>query len=420
MPIQETRTLPAPFIESLGKGYATDLTAIAQKPLATQQFQPQVAGQDILQQQAATMAGATGAGGLGAYEPYLTGAGGAGFAPGATAMGEAAYGTLGGVSPYIGAAGTGLGAAGTTLGTAGTALGTAGTQLTGAGTAMAGVPGYLTGAAGLTGPGAGTGAGTVADYMSPYQAQVIQTTLDEYDRQSQIQQQGILDRATGIGALGAGRTGVQMSEYQTGSDRNRALLQAGLQQQGFTQAQQSRQQDLLNQMGLAGAQQQYGAGLAGLAGQRGALAGQRGALAGQEAAFAGQQLGLGQAQTGLAQAQQQLGGYQSGLASLAPSLVQQRIGTLGQVGAMQQAQEQATLDAQREANRMAAYEPWERMQAYGTGVTGIMGGYPGQYQWSNVPNPTPLQTALGVGATMGGIYGNIRAQAPTIQQNLYG
>ena len=416
MPIQETRTLPAPFIESLGKGYATDLTAIAQKPLATQQFQPQVAGQDILQQQAATMAGATGAGGLGAYEPYLTGAGGAGFAPGATAMGEAAYGTLGGVSPYIGAAGTGLAGAGTTLGTAGTALGTAGTQLAGACTAMAGVPGYLTGAAGLTGPGAGTGAGTVADYMSPYQAQVIQTTLDEYDRQSQIGQQGILDRATGIGALGAGRTGVQMSEYQTGSDRNRALLQAGLQQQGFTQAQQSRQQDLANQMGLAGAQQQYGAGLAGLAGQRGALAGQRGALAGQEAAFAGQQLGLGQAQTGLAQAQQQLGGYQSGLASLAPSLVQQRIGTLGQVGAMQQAQEQAELDAQREANRMAAYEPWERMQAYGTGVTGIMGGYPGQYQWSNVPNPTPLQTALGVGATLGGIYGNIRAQAPTIQQ----
>ena len=402
MAVQETRTLPAPFIESLGKGYATDLTAIAQKPLQTQQFQPAVAGQDILQQQAATMAGATGAGGLGAYEPYLTGAGGAGFAPGATAMGEAAYGTLGGVSPYIGAAGTGLAGAGT-------ALGTAGTQLTGAGTAMAGVPGYLTGAAGLTGPGGGTGAGTVADYMSPYQQSVIDTTLTEYDRQSQIGQQGILDRATGIGALGAGRTGVQMAEYQTGSDRNRALLQAGLQQQGFSQAQQARQQDLANQMGLAGAQQQYGAGLAGLAGQRGALAG-------QEAAFAGQQLGLGQAQTGLAQAQQQLGGYQSGLASLAPSLVQQRIGTLGQVGAMQQAQEQATLDAQREANRMAAYEPWERMQAYGTGVTGIMGGYPGQYQWSNVPNPTPLQTALGVGATMGGIYGNIRAQAPTIQQ----
>jgi hypothetical protein len=87
--------------------------------------------------------------------------------------------------------------------------------------------------------------------------------------------------------------------------------------------------------------------------------------------------------------------------------VGQQIGAMGQVGALQQAQEQATLDQQREANRMAAYEPWERLQAYGTGITGIMGGMPGQYQWSNVPNPTPLQTALGIGATAGGIYGNV-------------
>jgi hypothetical protein len=47
------------------------------------------------------------------------------------------------------------------------------------------------------------------------------------------------------------------------------------------------------------------------------------------------------------------------------------------------------------------------MGYYGTGVTGIMGGYPGQYQWSSMPNPTPLQTALGVGATAGGIWGNV-------------
>ena len=80
---------------------------------------------------------------------------------------------------------------------------------------------------------------------------------------------------------------------------------------------------------------------------------------------------------------------------------------MGQVGATQQAQTQAGYNAQQEANRMAAYEPYERMGYYGTGVTGIMGGYPGQYQWSSVPNPNPLQTALGVGATMGGIWGNV-------------
>ena len=34
-----------------------------------------------------------------------------------------------------------------------------------------------------------------------------------------------------------------------------------------------------------------------------------------------------------------------------------------------------------------------------------MGGYPAQFQSTNVPNPTPLQTALGVGSTLAGIYG---------------
>jgi len=107
------------------------------------------------------------------------------------------------------------------------------------------------------------------------------------------------------------------------------------------------------------------------------------------------------------QNQMGLGQYQSGLGSLTPQLLAGQIGTMGQVGATQQAQTQAGYDAMREANRMAAYEPYERLGYYGTGVTGIMGGYPGQYQWSSQPNPTPLQTALGVGATAGGIWGNV-------------
>ena len=37
-----------------------------------------------------------------------------------------------------------------------------------------------------------------------------------------------------------------------------------------------------------------------------------------------------------------------------------------------------------------------------------MGGYPGQYQFSSIPNPTPLQTALGTGATLAGIYGALK------------
>ena len=73
---------------------------------------------------------------------------------------------------------------------------------------------------------------------------------------------------------------------------------------------------------------------------------------------------------------------------------------------MNQAQAQAQLDAQREATRMA-HLPQEQLDRYAAQVTGIMGGYPAQFQSTNVPNPTPLQTALGVGTTLAGIYGAI-------------
>ena len=295
MAVQETRQLPAPFIASLGKDYATGLTDLTSTPLQTGQFAPKVAPQHQLQQDAVTLAQQ----GLGGYEPYITGQG--------------AY--------------------------------------SGLPTDMMGAQDYGAAAAGLTGTGAGTGAGSIASYMSPYQQSVIDATLSEYDIQAQKGQQGIMDAASRIGALGAGRTGVQLGEYQSASDRNRAAIQAGLLQQGYTQGQGARQQDYQNQMGL--------------------------------------------------------GQYQSGLGSLTPQLVAGQIGTMGQVGATQQAQAQAQLDQQREANRMAAYEPYERMGYYGTGVTGLMGGYPGQYQWSSMANPTPLQTALGVGATMGGMWGNV-------------
>ena len=69
------------------------------------------------------------------------------------------------------------------------------------------------------------------------------------------------------------------------------------------------------------------------------------------------------------------------------------------MGAIQQAQSQAQLDAQREANRLA-FEPYERLGTFGSGVAQLISGYPGQRQFTSVPNPTPLQTALGIGATL--------------------
>jgi len=298
-----TQIKPEQFIQDIGTDYARQLAATTAVPLQTSQFAPAVAQQTGLQQQATTAATA----GLGAYQPYLTGAGTAGVtAPGATAMGAQAY--------------TGLGQA-----------------------------------AGLTGPMTGQ---QLTDYMSPYQQQVIDTSLAEFDRQAAMRQQGISDAAVQLGGYGGGREGVMQAEYQTQSDRDRALLQAQMQQQGFTQAQGARQQDYLNQMGLQ-------------------------------------------------QAQQGLGSYQAGLGAATQQQLGADVGMAGRVGSANQAQAQAELDAIREANRMAAYEPLERLGMYGTGVTGLMGGYPGQYQSTVQPGPTPLQSALGIASVAGGLYGNI-------------
>ena len=380
MAIQETRNLPAQFIEDLGKDYGKQLTAATAKALPTQKFAPTVAGQTALQKQATALTTS----GIGAYQPFVTAAGTAGTAAGTG----------------LTAAQTGLGAAGTQLGAAQAALGTAGTTTAGAQPFIGAAQTGLGTAAGLTGVGAGTGVGSISSYMSPYQQQVIDTSLAEFDKQAAARQQAISDQAVALGGFGGGREGVMQSEYQTGSDRNRAALQAQLLQQGFGQAQASRQADLQNQMalsqgqlGLGPAQLGLGAAQAGQAGQQAGMAGQRGALAQQQAGLAQSQLGLGQYQTGLAGALQ---GFQG-----------TDIARAGQVGAADQAQSQAVLDAQREANRMAAYEPLERLGIYGQGVTGLMGGYPAQYQFTNQPNASPLASALGIGSTLGGIYGNI-------------
>ena len=236
--------------------------------------------------------------------------------------------------------------------------------------------------------------------MSPFQSQVIDTTLAEFDRQAKARQQAISDQAVALGGFGGGREGVMQSEYQTGSDRNRAALQAQLLQQGFGQGAALRQQDLSNQMGLAQgqlglgqAQLGLGQAQAGMAGQQAGMAGQRGALAQSQAGLAQSQLGLGQFQTGLGQSLQ---GFQG-----------TDIARAGQVGAADQAQAQAQLSATQELERMKAYEPLERLGIYGQGVTGLMGGYPAQYQFSQQPNASPLAQALGIGASLGGLYGKL-------------
>ena len=212
-------------------------------------------------------------------------------------------------------------------------------------------------ATGLTGVGAGTGAGSIASYMSPYQSDVIDTALTEFDRQAAAQKASQAQQALGIpGAFGGGREGVLQAEYASNSDRNRAALQANYLQQGFQQAQQARQQDFTNQQ-----------------------------------AVSNQQATLG-------------GGVQN--------LAQQQIQGLGSLGGIQQAQSQAVLDAQQQANQTAAYEPYQRLGTYGSGVTQLISGYPGQTQTTSTPNASALQTALGVGTGLAGIYGGLTGNNP--------
>jgi hypothetical protein len=195
----------------------------------------------------------------------------------------------------------------------------------------------------ITQAGAYSGPQGYSSFMSPYQQDVIDATLAEYDTQAAAGLTGIGQQAAMSGNLGGGREGVMRANYQNKSDMNRALLQSGLLQQGFTQANQ-----LANQ------------------------------------AF----------------------GQQQSLASQVPGLYGQDIGTLGSAGAAQQAQQQAQLDATREQNRLRAYEPYERLGFQQTGIASIASGAPGQYQSMVTPNPTPLQNALGIAGVAGGLMGN--------------
>ncbi len=197
----------------------------------------------------------------------------------------------------------------------------------------------------LQGAQAATGPQAYQQFMSPYQSQVMDASLAEFDRNAQIQQQQISQNAIASGAFGGSREGVAQAEYMAGSDRNRSALQAGMLQEGFQNAQAAAQQQFNNQQGLA---------------------------------------------------------------QLLPGLQGTDISRLGSLGALNQAQTQAGYDATREANRMAAFQPQEQLQNYGNLVTGIMGGMQGSgTATTNVPNPTPLQTALGVGTTLAGIYGGL-------------
>ena len=108
------------------------------------------------------------------------------------------------------------------------------------------------------GLGSLTGPQAYQPYMSPYQQEVIDTTLAEFDRNQAIQNTAMRDRAIQAGAYGGGREGVMAAESARGSQMNRSNLQAQLLAQGFQQAQAAAAQDLAAQQGLGQYQQSLG------------------------------------------------------------------------------------------------------------------------------------------------------------------
>ena len=108
------------------------------------------------------------------------------------------------------------------------------------------------------GLGALTGPDAYKAYMSPYQQEVIDTTLSEFDRQQTIADTKRRDAAIQMGAYGGGREGVLAAEAARGASANRANLQAQLLAQGFQQAQAAAAQDLAARQGLGQYQQQMG------------------------------------------------------------------------------------------------------------------------------------------------------------------
>jgi len=216
----------------------------------------------------------------------------------------------------------------------------------GAGTGISGYQPFLEGAEALTGTGAGTGAGSIASYQSPY-TDAVKTAMEAQMLQEHQRQGNVRSaQAVGAGAFGGGRFGAETAVADSQYAQNLAAMQAQMDMQGFQQASAARQADLRNLQGLA---------------------------------------------------------------QLQPQLAGQEIGQLGQMGQAGLGYRQAITDADAQAQKLSAYEPYQRTGFMGEQLTGLMGGYPGGSRMQITPTASPLQqglmTGLGGAAAYKGLSG---------------
>ena len=293
------------YLQETAKDYAKQLTAATSAPIDTSKFTGRqfVAGEDPLQTQAINLATQ----GIGGFQPFLT---------------------------------------------------SAQQAITQAGQDVGGLQQFM-------GTGAGTGAGSIAAFQSPFQQQVIDESLRQFDLSRQGGLQQISDSALQFGAFGGGRQGALEGQFMADTALGRAGIEAQLRAQGFADA----------------------------AARRGQAFGQQQALANQRAGLANQQAGLAQNQFALSNFQQ------AGRAA--------DVANLGQLGAFRQGLDQSQLAADQQAAQTAAYEPFGRLSTYGTGLTGLAGGVAGQ-QFEAPAAPSPFSTALSTALGIGNLFGKFR------------
>jgi len=286
------------YLQDTAKDYARQLTAATSAPIDTTKFTGRqfVAGEDPLQTQAINLATQ----GIGSFQPFLQSAQAA-----ITQAGQ----DVGGLQQFMGS-------------------------------------------------GAGTGAGSIADFTSPFQQQVIDESLRQFDESRKAGLQNISDLAYKTGAFGGGRQGALEGQFLADTTLGRAGLEAQLRAQGFADA-----------------------------------AARRGTAFQQQQALAGARAGLGQNQFALSNFERQ---------NLAGD-----VANLGQLGAFRQGLEQSQLQADQQAAQTGAYEPFQRLSTYGTGITGLAGGVAGQ-QFQTPANPSPFSTALSTALGIGGLFGKFR------------
>jgi len=243
------------------------------------------------------------------------------------------------VAPYGGLGQAAQQAAATQAGLGSLAFDSGTGAVTGVG-AGTGVAGYEPYLSGAAGLTGPMSAQQLSDYESPYTASVIDAMKKQMQDQYSAQQNQMSAQALQSGAFGGGRFGAQQAVADTQYNQALAGMVAQQQQQGFQQAQQARQQDY---------------------------------------------------------------GQQMQLAQMQPQLAQQNIQGLGALGQQDLGYRQSMTDAQAQAEKLKAYEPYQRYGFFGEQLTGLMGGYPGGSRMQISPTASPLQQGLmtGLGALSG-------------------